>query len=107
MVANLVFDYIERNYKDPIGLRDVAAAMGYSPCHLTTIFREATGTPVHSWIVKRRIRAARELLCDKHANLADVCAAVGFGDVGYFRRQFVRHVGLTPARFRDGDREVS
>jgi AraC family transcriptional activator of pobA len=100
MIADLVSDYIERNYKQPISLRDVAAAVGYSPCHLTTKFREATGIPVTSFIVKRRIRAAQELLSDKHADLTAVCEAVGFGDVGYFRRQFIRHVGLTPGRFR-------
>jgi AraC family transcriptional activator of pobA len=100
MIADLVVDYIELNFREPISLRHVAAAVGYSPCHLTTKFRQATGTPVNSWIVKRRIQAAQELLCDRHANVADVCEAVGFGDISYFRRQFTRHVGLTPARFR-------
>ena len=100
MIADLVFDYIEKNYREPISLRDVAAAVGYSPCHLTTKFRQATGNPVTSWIVKRRIQAARELLSDRYADVATVCEAVGFGDVNYFRRQFTRHVGLTPGRFR-------
>jgi AraC family transcriptional activator of pobA len=99
-VKDLVVDYIEKNYADRISLRDVAAAVGYSACHLTTTFREATGTPVTSWIVKRRIVAAQKLLSETNLNVAAACEAAGFGDFRYFRRQFRRQVGLTPGRFR-------
>jgi AraC family transcriptional activator of pobA len=101
LAAELVVAYIERHYREQISLRDVAAAIGYSPCHLTTTFRKATGTPVTSWIVKRRIQAAQELLADRSADIGDVCEAVGFADISYFRRQFIRHVGLAPGRFRN------
>jgi len=100
MIADLVFDYVEHNYAERISLRDVAAAFGYSACHLTTKFREATGTPVNSWIVKRRIIAAQQLLGEANVNVAAACEAVGFTDLSYFRRQFLRHVGVTPGRFR-------
>lgn len=100
MIAELVVDYVERNYADQISLRDVAAAFGYSACHLTTKFRQEMGTPVTSWIVKRRIMAARQLLSEANVNVAAACEAVGFNDLGYFRRQFFRYVGITPGRFR-------
>jgi AraC-like DNA-binding protein len=99
MIAELVRDFVDRNYTDSITLRDVAAAVGYSACHLTTKFREETGTPVYSWILKRRIVKAQELLSDGE-DIVTVCAAAGFNDLGYFRRQFVRHVGIPPGRFR-------
>jgi AraC family transcriptional regulator, transcriptional activator of pobA len=100
VIADLIVDYVEHNYADPISLRDVAAAFGYSACHLTTKFREATGTPVTCWIVKRRIIAAQQLLGEANVDVATACEAVGFNDVGYFRRQFLRYVGVTPGRFR-------
>jgi two-component system response regulator YesN len=100
MIAKLVVDYVERNYTDRISLRDVAAAFGYSAAHLTTQFREATGTPVTLWIVKRRIAAAQKLLSEEDVSVADACEMVGFSDLRYFTRQFFRHVGVTPGRFR-------
>jgi AraC-like DNA-binding protein len=100
MIADIVSDYVERNYADQISLRVVAAAVGYSASHLTTKFREATGVPVNSWIVKRRIIAARKLLSETDVNVATACEKVGFNDLSYFRRQFFRHVGITPGRFR-------
>jgi two-component system response regulator YesN len=99
-LSERVLAFIEQNYTGQISLRDVALAVGYSACHLTTTFRQATGMPVTAWIIKRRITAAQELLGDGNLNIASTCEAVGFTDLCYFTRQFVRHVGVTPARFR-------
>ena len=100
MIADLVFGYVELNYAKGISLRDVAAAVGYSAGHLTTKFREATGTPVTSWIVKRRIIAAQQLLIEGNVSVSAACDAVGFSDLRYFTRQFTRYAGITPGRFR-------
>jgi AraC-like DNA-binding protein len=95
-----VLDYVEQNYASSISLRNVAQALGYSPAHLTHRFSSLTGTPVTAWIIKRRLRAAQELLVKTKQSLTTVCEVVGFGDLCYFKRQFVRHVGVTPSQFR-------
>ncbi len=99
-VVHEVIEYIEANYCVPISLRDVAQAVGYSPCHLTHVFREQTGTPITAWIIQRRIAAAQQLLAEPNVKVAAAAEAVGFNDLCYFTRQFVRHVGMTPGRFR-------
>ena len=99
-VARRVIDYVEAHYTQPISLRDVARALSYSPCHLTHTFRETTGIPVTAWIIKRRILAAQRLLAQPNVSVAAAAEAVGFSDLCYFTRQFVRHVGLTPGRYR-------
>jgi AraC-like DNA-binding protein len=95
-VAAQIVDYIDRNYASRISLRDVAKAFGYSSCHLTHAFARTTGTPITAWIIRRRIEAAKQLL----SHGAAACEAVGFSDLCYFTRQFSRHVGMTPGRFR-------
>jgi AraC family transcriptional activator of pobA len=98
----LVRDFVEAHYAEPISLRDVARTLGYSPAHLTNSFSRATGVPVNAWIVQRRIAAARKLLSEGSSTVASACEQVGFNDLCYFRRQFVRHVGVTPGRYRRG-----
>jgi AraC-like DNA-binding protein len=95
-----VVAFVEANYAGQISLRDVAAALGYSPCHLTTTFRRTMGMPVTAWIIRRRIAAAQQLLGEQNMSVAGTCEAVGFTDLCYFTRQFVRYVGVTPGRFR-------
>ena len=99
-LVDRVIAFVEDHFASPISLRHVADAFGYSACHLTTMFRQATGTPLTAWIVRRRILAAKELLSEGAMNVAETCEAVGFTDLCYFTRQFVRHVGTTPGRFR-------
>ncbi len=99
-LADRVIEYIDRNYAAAISLRDVAEAFGYSACHLTHTFAQVTGTPITAWIIKRRIIAAQHLLADPSVNVAKACEACGFNDLCYFTRQFVRHVGMTPGRYR-------
>lgn len=102
-IAERIRDYVEANYCAQISLRDVAHELGYSAAHLTNAFRRQTGTPVTAWIIKRRIEAAQELLRGDDTTVASVCEHVGFNDLCYFTRQFVRHVGITPARYRDAE----
>jgi AraC-like DNA-binding protein len=99
-IAERVRAFVEDNYERAISLRDVADALGYSSSHLTTAFRRATGIPVTAFIIERRIRAAKSLLHDPAMNIARTRASVGFHDGAYFSRQFARHVGMTPGRFR-------
>jgi AraC family transcriptional regulator, transcriptional activator of pobA len=104
-IAERVVAYIEQNYANQISLRDVAAAFGYTGAYLTTAFRRSTGMPVTACIIKRRVLAARILLAQADASVASACDAAGFHDLCYFTRQFQRHVGVTPGRFRSAMRQ--
>jgi AraC-like DNA-binding protein len=103
-LAQRIIEYIDANYATSISLRDVAEAFGYSPCHLTHTFSRTTGTPITAWIIKRRIEAATQLFAEADVDVATACERVGFNDLCYFTRQFVRHVGVTPGRFRSATR---
>jgi AraC-like DNA-binding protein len=56
--------------------------------------------PITAWMIKRRILAAQTLFTEYDLDVAKTCEAVGFNDLCYFTRQFVRYVGMTPGRFR-------
>jgi two-component system, response regulator YesN len=99
-LSERVIEYLEQRYRSQISLQDVAEAFGYSARYLTDTFRRSTGLPISAWIVKRRIGAAQRLFRETDASVATACEAVGFNDVRYFTKQFVRHVGVTPEVFR-------
>jgi AraC family transcriptional regulator, transcriptional activator of pobA len=102
-VVQRVIDFIEGNYAGGISLADVARALNYSPGHLTTLVRRETGRPVTAWIIERRMLAARERLLTTDEPVAAVAEAVGFHDVAYFTRRFIRANGTTPSRWRMRD----
>ncbi|WP_414543907.1 response regulator [Nostoc sp. CCY0012] len=99
-----VFEFIEANYYKPVGLTDVAQAVGYSPAYLTDLIKRQTGETVHQWIAKRRMAAACSLLLETNQSIEQIAEAVGYRYAGCFFRQFRISFGMTPQVWRKAQR---
>jgi YesN/AraC family two-component response regulator len=95
-----VFDFIEANYQKGITLSDVAQAVGYSAAYLTNRVAKITGETVNSWIVKRRMAAARHLLKNTSQNIEEIATNVGYHNACHFSRQFRQHHDIPPQAWR-------
>lgn len=96
-----IFDFIEANYHQSIGLREVAQKVGYSAAYLTDLVRRQTGQTVHHWIIVRRMAAARSLLLETTQTVNQIAEATGYQNEGHFFRQFRQHHGTTPQAWRN------
>jgi AraC family transcriptional activator of pobA len=99
-----VFGFIEKRYREPISLKDVARAVGLSPGHLTTVVGRKTGRTVLEWIAERRMAEARRLLVETDLPVEEVGQRVGYADAHYFVRVFRRGHGATPLGWRRAGR---
>ncbi|MHA6620484.1 AraC family transcriptional regulator [Pseudonocardia sp. DLS-67] len=95
-----VFDAVEAGFRGPLSLGDVAAAVGLTPGHLTTVVGRKTGRTVQQWITERRMVEARRLLVDTELTVEAVAARVGYRDPGYFARRFRNAHGASPREWR-------
>lgn len=95
-----VFQFIETHFCQPISLKDVAQAVGYSPAYLTNLVQTHTGRTVKQWIIERRMAQARQLLADTNQSVRAIAEASGYGDAGYFTRQFRQFHGVSPQFWR-------
>ena len=78
----------------------VASALACSPDYLGRVFRASFDETLTDHIHRLRIERALTLFRSTGLPADRVAAAVGFGDVRYFRRIFKRRVGLTSGQFR-------
>ncbi|QQE64549.1 DNA-binding response regulator [Leptolyngbya sp. BL0902] len=95
-----VFQFIEAHFCQPISLKDVAQAAGYSPAYLTSLVQTHTGRTVKQWIIERRMAQARYLLTNTNQSVRAIAEAAGYGDAGYFTRQFRQFHGVSPQFWR-------
>ncbi len=95
-----VFRFIDRRFRFPIGLADVAKAVARSPSYLTELVRRETGRTVLQWIIERRMAEARRLLLGSDARVKVIGQAIGYDDAGHFIRLFSRHHSLPPQQWR-------
>ena len=95
-----VFQFIDQHYQQPIHLSDVAGAAGYSPAYLTNLSQNHTGRTIKKWITERRMAEARQRLKETCQPIKQIAEDIGYGDAGYFTRQFRKLHGTTPNAWR-------
>jgi AraC-like DNA-binding protein len=103
-VVQQVFEQIEATFREPVSAADVAAALGYTPGHLTTLVRRRTGRPLLEWITERRMTEVRRLLRETDLPLAVVASRTGLRDASYLVRRFRARYGVTPEAWRRSQR---
>jgi AraC-like DNA-binding protein len=89
--------FVERHFREPITLADVAAAAHLSPNYFSERFRATTGTSYQTYLQTRRLQFARSLLAAADLGVADVCHACGFNSLSHFGRAYRRRYGESPS----------
>jgi AraC-like DNA-binding protein len=83
----------------PISLADLARLSGVSRFQLLRGFAREVGTTPHAYVIQRRARLARRHLAAGRPP-SDAALLAGFADQSHMTRAFVRHFGITPARYQ-------
>lgn len=91
-------------------IRMLAERAGMSMRTFQRRFEAATGDSVGEWLVKERLRLARDLLEKQvSVSLDDIAVACGFGTQATLRHHFRKRLGTSPAAYRKtfGQQEAS
>lgn len=97
--ATLMQAHIETCLREPITLRELAAAAGYSPWHAARLFKEATGLTPFDYIRARRLTKAALKLRDGDERVLDVALDFVFDSHEGFTRAFSKEFGIQPKRY--------
>jgi AraC-like DNA-binding protein/mannose-6-phosphate isomerase-like protein (cupin superfamily) len=89
--------YVERHFREPLTLGQVAAVAHLSPHWFSEQFRRATGDSFQSYLKRRRLQFARALLESTELGVTEVGHAAGFSDPSYFGRAYRSQYGTSPS----------
>lgn len=94
--------WLNEVYGEPdIGLPEMAQRLGVSSQHLNVLFSAAYGDTPYAYLLKLRIRNAKErLIVEPALPVKAIAVQVGFKDASHFVATFKRLTGLTPEAFR-------
>jgi AraC family transcriptional regulator len=95
-----VIDYIEAHLSEPLTLGSIAASVGLTRMHFAAQFRLATGFTPSSFLRRRRVERAQQLLLESDWPVAQIALACGFGAQSHFSAVFKRMVGCSPTWWR-------
>lgn len=84
-----------------LSLDSISQEFGVSPTYLSRLIKDATGENYRDFLASLRMEAAKRLLTEENASVADACQKVGYANISHFIKMFRRATGMTPARYRD------
>ena len=91
---------LARRAAEPLGLADIAQAVGASMFHLCRCFRAGTGLTLHEYRTQLRLRGALEALESGDCDLTRLALDAGFSSHSHFTAAFRRAFAATPSRVR-------
>lgn len=95
-----VLAFIEDQLAEDLSLDQVASVAGLSPSYTRTLFRRATGVPLHQFIIQRRVELGRFLLLHSSLSIAEIAQTAGFAHQSHMARHMRRILGVTPRDLR-------
>src|ERR1700735_5166078 len=93
-------DLADRQYAEPIGVAELAAAARLSRDHFSREFSRTFGETPKAYLMTRRLERAAALLRNTDRTVSEICLNVGLVGLGSFTTSFKRHFGKTPTEYR-------
>ncbi len=98
---DLLLKYIDGNLDGDLAVDKLADLVGASPDQLSRAFKRSLGETPHNYILQRRTDAARVLMRDRSATLAQIAYATGFSSQSHMTTAFKKVLGVTPGAVRE------
>lgn len=98
--------YIDLHLAEHIRVAVLGAVACRSTAHFCRAFKRTMGETPHSFIVRRRLAAAKLMLLTSDAPLSAIALECGFSDQSHFCNRFRQATGESPAAWRRGRREA-
>ena len=97
--VNKVQIYIEENLHKRMTLHELANVAGYSPWHLSKLFKKYCGKTIFDYIRAIRLSQAALFLRDNETQIVDVALNFIFETHEGFTRAFAKEFGITPKKY--------
>ena len=94
-------EWIRKNRKNKIGVKDVAMHFGYCEDYVSRAYKKGTGNRLKDTIDRIRLEGIKADLQITSQTLAEIGYAYGFSEYKYFLKFFKYHEGVSPTEYRD------
>ncbi len=97
--VNKVQAYLKANLKKKISLHEIALHSGYSPWHISKIFKSYTGKTIFEYMRSLRLSEAALSLRDEDTQIIDIALEFIFDTHEGFTRAFAKEFGIPPKKY--------
>jgi two-component system response regulator YesN len=98
-VTKKAVEFIHRNYRTDVSLRDVADFAGVSSSYVSRLFKEECRMGFAEYLNHIRVENAKQYIENGELKLKEIVTCVGFNNYNYFFKVFKETVGMTPLEY--------
>lgn len=95
-----VIKYIRERLSDRLTMKELTSAACMSQASFYRYFKREIGMSPIEFVLKERIKFAKNLLKNPRIQINQVCFEAGFDDCNYFIRVFKKIEGITPKQYQ-------
>lgn len=88
-------DYLDQHLSEDLDMDTLAEHFFISKYHMMRLFRQETGFTIHTYLLQRRLLAARQQI-ERGMRATEACYRCGFRSYSSFTRAYSKHFGTTP-----------
>ena len=101
LLCKRALDALDQHYMDAdLSLVSLSGVLDVSPNHLSACIKKYTGETFINILIRKRMEAARELLCTSGLKIQEVSQRCGYTDQHYFSYCFKKYCGESPNAMR-------
>ena len=93
-------DWIDSHYEESFSLDEMTARCALNTSDFSRRFKAATGYPLFEYLNRRRVARAALLLRDGDLPVTEIAFSVGYNNLSFFNRYFLRIMGQNPGEYR-------
>ena len=97
---NKIYQYLVKNFNQPIKLEEVAGLVGLTPTAFCRYFKERTKKTFVQYLNDMRIGHAKRLLIEGKMKVSTISVEVGFHNLSNFIVQFKKTVHMLPTEYQ-------
>ena len=87
--------YLDRHMNEDLNMDQLAERFFVSKFHMMRLFKAQTGFTIHTYLLQRRLMAARHLI-ERGMRTTEACYRCGFRSYSSFTRAYAKHFGTSP-----------
>ena len=98
--ARDVREYLAEHISEECSADILSEIFHYHPNYINRVFKENHGTTIHNFLIRQRIKIAKELLVTSNLTLEKISVRCGFKTLAHFSQCFKNNCGMSPSQFR-------
>lgn len=99
-VVDRLCEYIDTHLDHKLSREDLAELVHLNPDYLTHLMKKETGMSIKSYVIKRKMETAQQMLRTTSMPISQIAYAMGFNNFSHFSQVYRKTLGISPTEER-------